>query len=170
MVFLKFERNSDFSTPRQPHKPLVKDAVIMALRAGRHTPIDLFLSGVDHDPTFFSLLIRTLLLAAGVLIVIAAAVGVSIGLGYLATLLVPLDLFQATVVVGLSIGATLLIIQSLFIVSVSDKLTEAAAGRSKNKISQSDQGRFKNLNRKIQNSPCPCGSGKKVKECCGANS
>jgi hypothetical protein len=118
----------------------------------------------------FSLLIRIFLVAAGVLIVIATAVGVCIGLGYLVALFVPLDLFQATVVVGLSVGATLLIIQSLFIVSVSDKLTSAAVSQSKKKISESDQGRFKNLNRKIQNSPCPCGSGKKVKECCGTNS
>ncbi len=118
----------------------------------------------------FSLLIQILLVAAGILTVIAAAVGVCIGLGYLVTLIVPLDLFQATVVVGISIGATLLIIQSFFIVSVSDKLTSDAVSRSKKKLPESDQGRFKNLNRKIQNSPCPCGSGKKVKDCCGANS
>ena len=40
--------------------------------------------------------------------------------------------------------------------------------KEENKI-QNDKPKFKEINRKIsRNEPCPCGSGKKYKKCCGS--
>ncbi len=113
----------------------------------------------------FSLLIRFALLLAGAVIVIMTLTGASLGLGSLVALFTPLDLFQATMVVAAATAVGVLIIQFIFLVSVSDRPDRSAAGRSKRPSTRTS--RFKDLNENLRNSPCPCGSGKKVKDCCG---
>lgn len=119
--------------------------------------------------TILFFLIQFILLLAGAVLVIMAVTGAVLGLGYLATLFAPLDLFQGTVVVAASTTVAVLIIQFIYFVSVSpDPRRAADGGKKRTAASPARSGRFKDLNEALQNSACPCGSGKKVKDCCGA--
>lgn len=128
------------------------------------------------------MLIIILLILISVVFLIAISTGAFIGTGYVLSLILPLNLFQASL---LCIGATFVFAFIISAIVIGNALLKADAdGDEYEDIDLEDDGdleevdeelddalnkKFANskLNKISRNAPCPCGSGKKYKNCCG---
>lgn len=97
------------------------------------------------------------------LVVVMVATGILLGMGFLISLVTPLTLFQASILTTGAMACLLLLFIAIFITETVSKEGVIKTGTKESK----SRGRYKDIARKIQNSPCPCGSGKKMKDCCG---
>lgn len=128
------------------------------------------------------MIIIVLLILISVVFLIAISTGAFIGTGYVLSLILPLNLFQASL---LCIGATFVFAFIISAIVIGNALLKADAdGDEYEDIDLEDDGdleevdeelddalnkKFANskLNKISRNAPCPCGSGKKYKNCCG---
>ncbi len=117
-----------------------------------------------------------------VVVLIVAATAVFIGAGYLLSLILPLTLFQSSI---LCIGATFVVafIISAITIILYYVLPFDATNYTNDKENDKDDNDYENIEeesdnfskrrftvvdtKKVgRNEPCPCGSGKKYKYCC----
>jgi hypothetical protein len=110
-----------------------------------------------------NLLIKTMVIIALLALIIAAVTALALAFGAALAYLLPLSLFQATLLFIASTGITILTALTACVIHYTAEedrfLCDDCRRSAGDKVKV-----WEHIHR---NDPCPCGSGKKFKNCCG---
>jgi hypothetical protein len=107
-------------------------------------------------------LMKTMVIIAVLALIVAAVAALSLAFGAALAYLLPLSLFQATLIFNASAGITLLTVLTVAVIRYTDEdpfLCDDCRRKAGERLNS-----FEYVQR---NDPCPCGSGRKFKNCCG---
>lgn len=104
----------------------------------------------------------------GILISVLVTLALLVGLGLLLTLILPLTLFQAAVLVmGASVATSLWLLMIAYFIRAMRYLPPWEVDDDEE--NEEDEPLSTPKSQTPRNAPCPCGSGKKYKHCCGSS-
>ena len=113
-----------------------------------------------------NLLIKTMVIIAVLALIIAAVTALALAFGAALVYLLPLSLFQATLLFIASTGITILTALTACVIHYTSEEDRFLCDACRHNLADTGNSR-ENIRR---NDACPCGSGKKFKNCCGLNS
>ena len=111
----------------------------------------------------------------GILISVLVTLALLVGLGLLLTLILPLTLFQAAILaMGASVATSLWLIMIACFIRTMRYLppweVDDEEEEEEEEEEEDDEEPFRAPKSQTpRNAPCPCGSGKKYKHCCGSS-